>query len=386
MVLTTQERDELRATARTLLERESPPARVRGVVAAEPGYDPDLWDRMVELGWIGIHHDERVGGAGCGHADLAVVLHELGRALVPLPFLASAVLASGALAMADDEALGSDLLARLVGGEARGAVVLAGASGSYEPAQRTTTWRSAGGEVRLDGAAGFVLDADIADVLVVAARADDGTAAAIAVDRSAPGVRVERAATVDATRRLCTVAFDDVAVKDERLLREPGGRSDELIDRVLSLGVIAAACDATGVAELALERAAAYARERTQFGKPIGSFQAVKHHCADMAVAVEASRAATRAAVEALDGDPTGWATAAAITSSYVGPACSRVGALAVLVHGGIGFTWEHDVHLYLERLKLDELLFGTPAWHRRRLADTAFPTFPTAPTVEVHR
>jgi alkylation response protein AidB-like acyl-CoA dehydrogenase len=148
-----------------------------------------------------------------------------------------------------------------------------------------------------------------------------------------------------------------------------------LFDRVLAIGVVAASCDATGATEQALERTADYAKERTQFGKPIGSFQAVKHHCADMAIAVEASRAATRAAAEALDADPLAWATAAAITASYVGPACSRACALALLVHGGIGFTWEHDAHMFLKRTKLDEVLFGTPSWHRRRLADAVFPT-----------
>jgi alkylation response protein AidB-like acyl-CoA dehydrogenase len=230
--------------------------------------------------------------------------------------------------------------------------------------------------VRLDGAAGFVLDADIAGSLVVAARDSDGTVAAVAVDAATPGVRIARAPTIDETRRLFTVAFDDVAVRDDRLLCEPGPRTEELLGHVLSLGSIAAACDATGVAEQALEGATTYAKERKQFGKPIGSFQAVKHHCANMAIAVEASRAATRAAADALDGDPATWATTAAITSSYVGPACSEACALAVRVHGGIGFTWEHDAHLHLKRAKLDEVLFGTPSWHRRRLADSAFPTF----------
>jgi alkylation response protein AidB-like acyl-CoA dehydrogenase len=142
-----------------------------------------------------------------------------------------------------------------------------------------------------------------------------------------------------------------------------------VIDGVLAVGAVAAACDATGVAEQALHGATEYARNRVQFDKPIGSFQAVKHHCANMAIAVEASRAAVRAAAEALDGDPAGWQTNAAVTSSYVGPACAEACALALRVHGGIGFTWEHDSHRYLKRAKLDEVLFGTPSWHRRWLA-----------------
>jgi alkylation response protein AidB-like acyl-CoA dehydrogenase len=148
-----------------------------------------------------------------------------------------------------------------------------------------------------------------------------------------------------------------------------------LLDEVLALGMVAAACDAIGAAEAALDRASAYAKERVQFGKPIGAFQAVKHHCANMAITVEAGRAAVRAATEALDGDPADWARTAAVTASYVGPACAEACATGLLVHGGIGFTWEHDAHLYLKRAKLDEVLFGTPSWHRRRLADAVFPT-----------
>ena len=167
------------------------------------------------------------------------------------------------------------------------------------------------------------------------------------------------------------MVFDDVVVADDQMLCEPGVAAEELYDRIVAVGVIAAACDATGVTERALERAADYAKERVQFGKPIGSFQAVKHHCANIAIAVEASRAAVRGAMEALDGDPRSWSTTASVTSSYVGPACAEACALALRVYGGIGFTWEHESHLYLKRVKLDELLFGTPSWHRRRLACT---------------
>ena len=169
--------------------------------------------------------------------------------------------------------------------------------------------------------------------------------------------------------RLFTVAFDDAVVAGDRTLCEPGLAVQELFDRVVAVGVVATACDATGVTERALERAADYAKERVQFGKPIGSFQAVKHHCANIAIAVQASRAAVRGAADALDADPGDWSKTASVTSSYVGPACAEACALALRVYGGIGFTWEHESHLYLKRVKLDELLFGTPSWHRRRLA-----------------
>jgi alkylation response protein AidB-like acyl-CoA dehydrogenase len=363
MGLTSDERDELRSAVRSGLGH----ADVRAITAEPPGYDRSVWNQMVDLGWTTIHVPERFGGGGAGYADAAVVLHELGRTVTPSPFL-GAMIASGALSLADDESL-----AALSGG-AIGTVALASTAGSYELSRCTMTWESSGASVRLAGSSGFVLDADVADVVVAAARDRNGTMAAFVIDGSAPGVRVQRTPTVDQTRRLFTVSFDDVVVAPSRMLCEPGPRAEELLTNIHAVGAIAAACDAVGVAERAMEGAAEYAKDRKQFGKPIGTFQAVKHHCANMAIATESSRAATRAAAEALDDDSGAWVTTAAITSSYVGPACSRVCELALLVHGGIGFTSEHDSHLFLKRAKLDEVLFGTPSWHRRLLADAVFP------------
>ena len=371
MALSRDERDELRSSARALLARESPSTRVRAVIEEPPGFDRHLWDQMVELGWTSLHVDPDLGGGGAGYAELGVILHELGRALVPSPFLSSAVLATAALTRSENDPLAKELLVALVNGELLGAVAFASSRGSYEPSQLSTEWERAGAGLRLQGSAGFVLDADVADVLVVAASDSVGMPAIVAVDRTVPGVQIERAATVDATRRLFTVSFDDVVVPEARMLCAPGTRADELLDQILAVGVIAAACDATGVAEQALEQAVRHATDRVQFGKPIGTFQAVKHHCANIAIAVAASGAAVRGACEALDGDPREWATSAAVTSSFVGPACADACALALRVHGGIGFTWEHDSHLYLKRTQLDQVLFGTPSWHRRRLATT---------------
>jgi alkylation response protein AidB-like acyl-CoA dehydrogenase len=370
MTLLPEERDELRAAARGLLARESSSERVR----ATADFDRALWGQMVELGWTSIHVPESSGGAGAGYAELGIVLHELGRAITLSPMLASAVLATGALTLARASDVAGELLPSIAAGESLGTVAFANADGSYDVARSTTTWERTGTSVRLRGTAGFVLDADVADVLVVAARHADGDAMVVVVDPRVAGVDVARAATVDATRRLFTISFDDVVVGEERLLCAPGADAEALLERLLAIGVVAAGCDATGVAERVLEGAAAYAKERTQFGKPIGSFQAVKHHCANMAIAVEASRAAVRAACDALDGDEATWSTAAGVVSSFVGPACSAACALGLRVHGGIGFTWEHDSHLYLKRAKLDEVLFGTPSWHRRRLADAVFP------------
>jgi alkylation response protein AidB-like acyl-CoA dehydrogenase len=294
--------------------------------------------------------------------------------LTPSPFLASAVLATSALMRASNATAADAVLSALAAGDAIGTVALASPDGSYDRARSQVSLRSHGESTRLIGTAGFVLDADVASHIVVAAAGTHGGTTALVVPSTLQGIQVTRAATVDETRRLFSVTFDDVPVDTGSQLCAPGAPSDRLVSDVLSIGAIAAAIDATGVAERAMEETARYASERMQFGKPIGSFQAVKHHCANMAVSVEASRAATGAAAAALDDDPSQWALAASIAASYVGPACSEVCSLSMRVHGGIGFTWEHDTHLFLKRVKLDEMLFGSPSWHRRRLADEVFP------------
>jgi alkylation response protein AidB-like acyl-CoA dehydrogenase len=251
---------------------------------------------------------------------------------------------------------------------------LSGVGGSYESAQLTVRWSSArpgSADGRLGGVARFVPDAHVADHLVVSALDAAGDVVVALVDRRAPGVRVDVEPTYDRTRRLARVAFDDVVVADGRLLAGPGpGGGAALHDRLVAVGAIAVVADAVGAAEHVLEISTAYAKERKQFGRAIGSFQAVKHHLADMFTDVAASRAAVAFAVEAVDdGVGEDLRHAAAVAKSFAGPACARVAELAVQVHGGIGFTWEHDAHRFLKRIKLDEALFGTTRWHRERLA-----------------
>jgi alkylation response protein AidB-like acyl-CoA dehydrogenase len=372
--LSVDERDELRISVRRLLEQASSSEAVRARLDDPVGFDAELWGQMVELGWLAIHVPEEHGGAGAGYAELAIVLHELGRQITPSPFLATAVLGAGALVAAENEALRAELLPALVAGEQRASVAVTNEHGSCDVSQLSVLWEREGGGVRLRGTASFAPDVVGADALFVAARAAHGEVALVAVEPTAPGVAIDPMAMIDRTRRLARVTFDDVVVAEGQLLCDPGPRSQSVVERLVSLGAIVVACDATGVAERVMERTAEYAKERVQFGKPIGSFQAVKHHCANMLVAVEGSRAAVRDAIDALDDPGSDLPFAAAVASSYVGPAASGVCGLSVQVHGGIGFTWEHDAHLCLKRAKLDEAWFGTPAWHRRHLADTVFP------------
>jgi alkylation response protein AidB-like acyl-CoA dehydrogenase len=367
MALTDDERDELRATARAFLAAEVGMARVRALLDDPEGFDRSVWASMAELGWLAVHLPEEHGGMGATYTDLAVLLHEMGRAITPGPFLASAVLAAEALLGADNADLRAELLPAVAGGERIVTVANLAINGSPAADTLDVTWRSEGG-VRLSGTARFVPHAHVADAIVVAARDAVGAVALGVVEPGAPGVRIVPEATVDQTRRLARVELDDVAVADARLLGAPGAMN-ALHERAVDVGAIAIGLDALGAAEHMLDVSSQYAKQRQQFGRPIGSFQAVKHHCANMLIAVEASRAATSFATDVLDDTGADVGEAASVVKSYGGPACADACQLAVQVHGGIGFTWEHDAHLYLKRTKLDEALYGSTGWHRRRLA-----------------
>jgi alkylation response protein AidB-like acyl-CoA dehydrogenase len=368
MQLSDEERDDLRDTARKFLDSEVSSAHVRALLDDETGFDRSVWSKMADLGWLGIHVPEADGGMGATYTDVVVVLHELGRHVAPTPFLSAAILAAEALRTPANEQLRREWLPAIVKGERIATVAAAGPSGSCEPRRLGVSWRVNGG-VRVDGVARFVPDAHIADAVIIAASDSDGRVTFGLVETPATGVRVTVEPTVDQTRRLCRVELDDVAVADDQLLGPPGEQT-LLHRRVTSLGAVAVCADALGAAERMLEVSTQYAKERQQFGRPIGSFQAVKHHCADMLMAVEGSRAAVAHASSALD-DPIGDVDeAASVAKSYAGPGCADVCQTAVQVHGGIGFTWEHDAHLHLKRAKLDEALFGSTSWHRRRLAE----------------
>jgi alkylation response protein AidB-like acyl-CoA dehydrogenase len=368
MQLSDDERDELRDAARRFLDSEISSTHVRALLDDETGFDRQMWSKMADLGWLAIHVPEADGGMGASYTDVIVILHELGRHVAPTPFLSSAILSAEALRATPNDDLRREWLPAIVSGERIATVACAGPSGSYEPHRLGIEWRSDRG-LHMDGVARFVPDAHIADAVVVAAADSAGRVASGLLETSAPGVRVTVEPTVDETRRLCRVELDDVAIADDRLLGPPGDMTS-LHRRLTSVGAVAVCADALGAAERVLEISTQYAKERQQFGRPIGSFQAVKHHCANMLTAVEGSRAAISHAGEALD-DPMGDVDeAASVGKSYAAPACAQVCQTAVQVHGGIGFTWEHDAHLYLKRTKLDEALFGSTSWHRRRLAE----------------
>ena len=367
------ELDDLREMVRNLLDDRASSERVRAVLDTPEGYDTALWHTAAELDLLGLLVPEEFGGVGAGLAEIAVVLHELGRRTVPLPVIPGAVLAPTALLRGDNRALAAEMLPALATGQRRAAVVIGGPEGQLSPARWALKWAERQGQYVLDGVAGFVLDAPGADDLIVAAHSEQGLLVAAIDAREA---MVTTAASTDPTRRLGTVTLDGVVVPADRVLATADA-ADALVAEVQSVAAFAIACDAAGLAERAMEQTAAYAQVRQQFGRPIGSFQAIKHKCADMAVAVECSRAGLALALDALSEhheDDAATAVAVSTAKAYACDAAVTVCADAVQAHGGIGFTWEHDAHLWLKRALLDRALFGSPSWHRRGVADAVLP------------
>lgn len=367
MQLSDQERDELRDSARKFLDNEVGSERVRSLLDDADGLDRKAWASIAELGWAAILVPEEHGGMGATWAEMSIILHEVGRRVAPLPLLSSAVLGVEALVGGSSDDLRAEWFPAVAAGERILTVATHGPSGSVVPTELDAVLSAGSGGLRLNGSTRFVPDAHIADGIVVAARDANNAVTYVMVDPRAAGVSIEVEPTVDQTRRLARVSFADVAIADGALLVEPGTGA-ALHRRVVAVGAVAVCADAVGAAEQMMTTASRYAVERFQFGRPIGSFQAVKHHCANILINVEASRAAVAYAIHGLDDPAADVTEMAAVAKSYAGPACAEACQIAVQVHGGIGFTWEHDAHLHLKRAKLDEGLFGSTAWHRRNL------------------
>jgi len=361
----TAEHDALRAATRDLLQRHAPEPTVRAAMQTEDGYNPALWHRMAgEIGLPGLIVPEAFGGSGADFIDLGVVMEELGRALYCGPFLSSAVLAATVLTAADDETAACTYLPALCAGLLLATVADDRLLGGRDVPLPVATPDA--GTARITGRAGFVLDGHIADIIVVSARYGDETGLYL-VDTRAAGTTATPLPTMDLTRKIASVEFRGAPA---RRLGQPGN-ARRVLTRVGDLAAIALAAEQAGSAQQVLDITVEYARTRTQFGRTIGSFQAVKHRCADMSVEVESARSAAYNGIwtAASKPDDTQLGIAASIAHCYCSEAFTRAAASCIQVHGGIGFTWEHSAHLYYRRAKSTELLFGHPAQHRRRLA-----------------
>jgi len=365
------EQRELRESVRRFLAERAPLPRVRELMDAPDAMDVGVWRLAADqLGLQGIAIAEEYGGAGFSFAEQAIVLEELGGALYTGPYLASAVLAATALGASEDEGARRDLLPGIASGQVIATLAFTEDDGSWSGDSVRLGAVKNGDGWRLDGHKSFVLDGHGADLILVAAvtDADSSGPAALslfAVEGSAGGLDRRVLPTLDQTRRLGRLEFGDVPA---RLIGLPGaGRA--VLEHTLDVAAIALAAEQLGGAQRALDMAVGYAKVRQQFGRAIGSFQAIKHRCADLLLEVESLRSAVGYAAAAVAEGSGEVPVLASLVKAYASEVYSRVAAENIQIHGGIGFTWEHDAHLYLKRAKASELFLGDGSYHRERLA-----------------
>nr|WP_206326691.1 acyl-CoA dehydrogenase family protein [Streptomyces sp. S3(2020)] len=357
-----EEQGMLREASRDLLSDRAPIGHVRAWTDRDEDVDPEVWRLMAELGWPGLGLPEGYGGADQGLVELALVAEEIGRALGRGPFTPTA-LVGRALRATGSSGLRAEVLPELASGSGWAAWAFAEPRAPWSLDGVHATARTDGDAIVLDGVKTAVQDAGGARWLLVTAL-HDGVPASFLADRTAPGVRVRRQRVLDLTRSFYEVRFEGVRVSHERRL---AGGPDE-IQRLLDEASVLRCADALGVMERMLELTVEHTRSRAQFGRPIGTFQAVKHACADMALLVHGTRAATGYAAMAADAEADDTERAACSAASYVASATGEVAARALQLHGGIGFTWEHDLHLHLRRARADSVLYGDAGVHRDRL------------------
>jgi alkylation response protein AidB-like acyl-CoA dehydrogenase len=366
------EQQRLRDTARAFLATHSSSAAVRAAMTTERGFDPALWQRLgAELGWPAVIVPEEHGGLGLGQIELMVLMEAMGAALLCAPFFSTVCLAANALVVGGTPAQRAEWLPGIAAGETTATVAHAEADGRWDADGIAATARVVGGEVVLSGVKSFVVDGHTADLLVIAARAPGSHAREgvqlFVVPASTPGVGRRVLATMDQTRRLAEITLDDVRVPKTAALGDGAGW--EILATTLDLATVALAAEQVGGAERCLDLAVAYAGERRQFGRPIGSFQAIKHKCADMLMRVEAARSATYYAACTADERSPELTVAASLAKAYCSDTYFQCAADSLQIHGGVGFTWEYDVHLYFKRAKSSESLLGDATHHRERIA-----------------
>ncbi len=340
------EQNELRRTVRAFLADKSTESDVRRLMDSAVGYDPAVWQQMAaQIGLQGLAIAEEHGGAGFGLQEQAIVFEEMGRALLCAPYFATVALAAPALAL-----IGGDVAAEYLPGIAAGATIATLAIGDISA-------ETSGEEWTLRGEAGYVIDGHCVDLILVAA--ED---ALFAVIGDAAGLDREPLPTMDQTRKQARLTFRDVPA---HLLTRDG---TAVVRGALDVAAVLLAAEQVGGASTCLDEAVEYAKVREQFGRPIGSFQAIKHVWTELLLQVESARAAAQFAAWAADVAPDELPAAASLAKAHCSEAYSKVATESIQLHGGIGFTWEHRTHLYYKRAKSSELLFGAPAAHREQL------------------
>jgi alkylation response protein AidB-like acyl-CoA dehydrogenase len=360
-----EEQEELRRSVRRFLEDKSPESEVRRLMETPEGYDPSVWDQMAQqLGLQGLAIPEEYGGSGYGYVELVVVLEEMGRALLCAPYFSSVALAANTLLASGDDAAKKEYLPGIAAGSTIATLAFTEDSGRWDEAGITLTATKSGDGYTLDGHKSFVLDGHTANLILVAARTGAGVSL-FAVDGNAAGLTRTSLSTMDQTRKQARLEFSGTPAR----LVGAEGSGWTTLSKTLDLAAVALAAEQVGGAQKVLEMSVEYAKVRVQFGRPIGSFQAIKHKCADMLLEVESAKSAAYYAGWAAAEDSDELPVVASLAKAYCSDAYFHAAAENIQIHGGIGFTWEHPAHLYFKRAKSSELLFGDPTYHRELLA-----------------
>ena len=365
-----EEQEELRRVVRRFLETTSPIAETRRLMETPEGYEPAVWKQLSqELALPGVQIPEAYGGQGFGFVELGVVLEEMGRALYCGPYFASVVLAANAILNAGSEAQKQALLPGIASGETLATLALAEPNGCWDADGVALEARNNGGAWTLHGEKSFVVDGASAELLVVVARAPgsrgtDGLSF-FSLRANANGVSRRPLDVIDPTRKLAAISLEGARAE----LLGVEGEAAPALAKTLDQAAAALASEMAGSAQRLLEMTVDYAKARVQFGRPIASFQAIKHKCADMLLALELARSSAYYAAEAASLAEDELPMAASLAKAQGSDAFLQIAAEAIQIHGGLGFTWEQDVHLYFKRAKASEVFLGDPMFHRERLA-----------------
>ncbi len=365
----TDEQEQFRSAIRRFLNDKSPTTEVRRLMGTAEGYDPSVWRQLSEeLALPGIHIPEQYGGAGFGMVELCIVTEELGRALLCAPYFSTAVLAANAILNAGTEAQKASLLPDLASGTRRATLAVTELNGQWEPHSIELVATPVANEYRLDGAKSYVVDGHVAEFLVVAARlpntaGGDGIAL-FTLDANTIGVERRLLESMDPTRKLARIDFRGAHAQ---LLGNLDDGAKPLI-RTLDQAAIALANEMVGGAQKLLDSAVGYAKVRVQFGRTIGSFQAIKHRLADLLLDVELAKSAAYYAAQAAAVDDPEWPALACLAKAAASETYLRAAVECIQLHGGIGFTWDNDTHLWFKRAKSSEVFLGQPSYHRELL------------------
>ena len=356
----------LRETTRASLAKACSKERVRELMATDTAFDPKLWQTVTDQGWVALHLPEEVGGLGLGLVELAIVAEETGRACLPGPMLPT-LWASTMLAHLNKPALTSACLSPIVEGKPKATVALLEPETGWDPGEVQLPLEKSNRGWQLNGRKTFVLDAAVADLILCVVRQGQELAI-VALPRGIPGLTISATPALDATRKLYDLTFNQVVIADTKVLAA-GHQALSALQYAAQVAALAVCAESVGAMQWALEAAVEYAKTRQQFGKPIGSYQAVQNQCADMLLYTESARATTLFAAWALTAGQAEAGKAVSVAKACCSDMGHEVCNRGVQVHGGIGFTWEHDLHLYLKRVALGEALFGDASYHREQIA-----------------